>query len=275
MKETPNCLVCEQKSSYLMKDIILQKYNIEYYVCKSCNCIFTEEPYWLDEAYNDAISIVDTGIMLRNMNVLNNLMSILSTYFKPNSKLVDFGAGYGILVRMLRDRGVDAYWNDKYSKNLLSMGFEFDNTFKPDVIVAFEVMEHLPNPLKTVQSIMSQTDCFIFSTDLLPHIDYTSNKDWWYFVPESGQHIFLSSRVTLETLAAKSGCKYKAVNGLHVFYRGDIMNKNSFPAKIKHILSKLFIKLSEISANGLKYKSKVWPDNTFVKQQLKLNKKEQ
>jgi hypothetical protein len=275
MKESPNCLVCEQQSSYLMKDSILQKYAIEYYVCKSCECIFTEEPYWLDEAYSEAISIVDTGIMLRNMNILNKLMSIMSTYFKPNSRLVDFGAGYGMLVRMLRDRGVDAYWDDKYSKNLLSRGFEFDNSFKPDVVVAFEVMEHLPNPLQTVQNIMSQTDCFIFSTDLLPQLEYKNNKDWWYFVPESGQHVFLSSRKTLETLAGKVGCKYKSINGLHIIYRGELMNRSSFSAKIKHTLSKVFSKLAEISANGLRYKSKVWPDNAFVKQQLKLNKKEQ
>jgi 2-polyprenyl-3-methyl-5-hydroxy-6-metoxy-1,4-benzoquinol methylase len=262
------CLICNEPAIRLMSDIILGKHKINYYVCNSCECIFTENPYWLEEAYSEAIAKTDTGIMVRNISICNDLMHIFNQYFDPEIKVVDFGGGYGILTRMLRDSGINAFWQDKYEKNLLSRGFEYDGKSQADVVIAFEVMEHLPNPLETIKEIMVKTDCFIFSTLLLEQLDHKTNKEWWYFGPESGQHIFFATKKTMHKIAKLLDCKYSCINGLHILHKKDLKNRMKF-SKLKALLIKVFNKLH----NHLykKSNSKTWDDHTYMKS--KINKK--
>jgi len=108
MSTEKKCLICNANAPVLMHDQILGKYIINYYLCPECKCIFTEEPYWLNEAYNDSIVVTDTGIMARNLSICNELMILFNKYFTSKIKVVDYGGGYGILTRMLRDKGIDA-----------------------------------------------------------------------------------------------------------------------------------------------------------------------
>lgn len=61
------CPVCGAVGKELFTDKILKKYDVPYYQCPFCALIYTETPYWLEEAYSDAISVYDTGMMQRNM----------------------------------------------------------------------------------------------------------------------------------------------------------------------------------------------------------------
>lgn len=267
MNETP-CLACDSSAKKIMNNRILNKYDIDYFQCTDCGCIFTEKPYWLEEAYSEAISFLDTGIMTRNLSICNEVMLLLNKYFTPNSIVVDYGAGYGMLTRMLRDNGVNALWYDTFSKNLLCRGFDYDGKSKADVFLAFEVVEHLPNPAETIGDIMSKTDCFIFSTNLLEQPTYESNKDWWYFVPESGQHVFLSTKKSMEKLAQKFNCNYLYINGLHVFHRHHRMNKGHFLLKIKSYFWKGMNFLINKLLISPKFKSKIWSDNSQLKKEF-------
>jgi len=271
MSNKRNCLICNIESNMLMNDTILGKYKIDYYLCLDCKCIFTEEPYWLEEAYKNPIVVTDTGIMERNLAICDALMKIFNHYFNENVKVLDYAGGYGILTRLLRDRGVDAYWHDIYTTNLLARGFEYDGKSKVDVILAFEVLEHLPNPLEAIIEIMSKTDCFVFSTQFLDKYDYKSNKDWWYFIPESGQHIFFLSNTAIKKLATLINCNYTTVNGLHILYRNiefKAIEKNS---KIKDLMLRVSNKIQNHYTVPSKFKSKVWDDHLLMKSKMNTN----
>jgi hypothetical protein len=75
----------------------------------------------------------------------------------------------------------------------------------------------------------------VFSTILLPN--KASLEDWWYLVPETGQHISFYSLQTLEYLA-KFFKKhlYTDKNGLHMFSDNKIkVNFTSKPVSYKLI----------------------------------------
>lgn len=117
------CRICGSDGKKIFESIILNKYRISYFQCPKCAAVYTEEPYWLDEAYSDAIVVGDTGIMQRNIQNSVIVNKVIKKYIGDGTFL-DTGGGYGIFVRLMRDLGYDFVWYDKYAENLLARGFE-------------------------------------------------------------------------------------------------------------------------------------------------------
>ena len=199
-----NCKICDNKVEKLFDAKVLGKYNIRYFRCENCEYIFTEEPYWLEEAYKQAINIFDTGILERNLN-LRKLVSILIYFFyNRQKKFLDYAGGYGIFTRLMRDVGFDFYWDDPFCENTLAKGFEYDANDKNSIqlLTAFEVFEHLVNPVYELEKILEISKSIVFSTILIPD-PLPKPDEWWYYAFEHGQHISFYSKKTLETLAGK------------------------------------------------------------------------
>lgn len=55
-------------------------------------------------------------------------------------------------------------------------------------MTAFELFEHLPDPLSEIGEILDLADNIIFTTGLLPATAPKVNE-WWYYCPQTGQHI--------------------------------------------------------------------------------------
>ena len=87
------CKICHRETKYIFSAKILNKYNIKYYHCNNCGFLQTEEPYWLDEAYQEAINISDTGIMLRNISLSKIATLIISFLFNKKAKFLDYAGG--------------------------------------------------------------------------------------------------------------------------------------------------------------------------------------
>lgn len=124
----------------------------------------TEEPYWLNEAYRSPISIIDTGVMSRNIGSSKITSVVLYFLFKKFNKFLDFGGGYGIFTRLMRDIGFDFYWYDPHSTNLLARGFEIKSkNYKYKLVTAFEVFEHFTEPTKEIESIIQFSGNIFFN----------------------------------------------------------------------------------------------------------------
>ena len=54
--------VCKNLMKYTFYTAILKKYEVDYFQCNECGLLQTEEPDWLDEAFDNAIAIADTGL---------------------------------------------------------------------------------------------------------------------------------------------------------------------------------------------------------------------
>lgn len=202
------CRICGSSARGFATATLLRRYQVRYYRCEQCNFTQTEEPYWLAEAYESAIVATDVGIVRRNLVLATVTKAIIDAFFDHEKPFVDFGAGYGLLVRLLRDRGYDFRWTDKYAENLFARGFEAergDGRF--ELLTAFEVFEHLPLPEEAVAEMLTYSPNILFSTTLMPE-SLPGPSDWWYYALSGGQHVALYSRRSLEILARRFEKKF-------------------------------------------------------------------
>lgn len=226
-----NCPICESAATTYCSTKLLGKYDVQYFQCSRCQFIFTESPYWLDEAYSSAITKLDIGIVIRNEIMTPIVRAIINKWFNPEARFIDYGGGYGMLVRMMRDRGFDYYRQDIYCDNLYAESFDIVDVppFKAELLTAFEVFEHLVDPVKELEKMLSLSDNILFSTDIQPSSNTTPDS-WWYFTPETGQHVALYSRASLQALADRFGLNYYwNEQNVHLFSR-KVLNNNLFKA---------------------------------------------
>lgn len=199
------CKICNHKSQLLFKAIVLQKYDVSYFKCEHCGFVQTEQPYWLNEAYNNAITDFDIGYVTRNLVYRNIVSSVIRKIFDKRGVFLDYGGGYGLFVRLMRDMGFKYFRQDNYCDNIFANHFDVKdinrNSF--DLLTSFEVFEHLEDPLKEIEKMLSYSDSILFSTTLLPVYTIDSSTGWDYFAPEMGQHISFYTSEALSIIAEK------------------------------------------------------------------------
>jgi len=216
----PACPICSGQRREIFQARILNKYNVRYFFCDSCGLLQTEEPYWLEEAYRSAIADADTGLISRNLDIARKLSSLLYFCFDPQDHYAEFAGGYGLLTRLMRDRGFDFHWYDPYCKNIFARGFEWDQLegkIPSRAVTAFEVIEHVLNPVTFLSNAIAraQTSTVIFSTFLYEGEPPLPEK-WWYYSLSSGQHISFFRRQTLLKLAEQLGLHLHSNGWFHV-----------------------------------------------------------
>ncbi len=197
--------------------------------------MFVPDAPWLPEAYLSPIDVVDTGYVQRNIQASAVTAALIESVADPKGKFIDFGAGYGLLVRLMRDRGYDFYWKDKHATNLFARGFEWCNSTPAELITAFEVFEHLPNPRETIQELASLSDMVLFTTEVLPQ-PTPKLDDWWYFGLSHGQHVSFYGLRSLYELAAAGG--YRCITdgvSWHLFTRRKIRGSVIMRAKRRSV----------------------------------------
>jgi hypothetical protein len=214
--------VCASSTRVAFSHQVLGKYDCKYNFCDNCGVLQTEEPHWLDEAYNSPVAAADTGILVRNLHLARMTSVVLLFLFDRRGRFLDAAGGYGIFTRLMRDIGFDFYWTDKYSPNLAARGFELgDGGALPyTAVTAFEVMEHLPDPVAFVADLLetTNTNTIIFSTELFAG-EPPAPDAWWYYAFATGQHITFYQRSTLERIGERFGMRFYSSGMLHIWTR--------------------------------------------------------
>lgn len=211
------CTVCSSASKPLFSGRILGRYDIQYYLCPNCDFVQTEPPYWLSEAYHDSIAQTDIGLIGRNIAYSRATRKLISCFLGKNGKFIDYGGGTGMFVRLMRDAGFDFYWHDTYTNNQFAKGFEYNPNAKYNLLTAFEVFEHLSNPVAEIKNMATIAENILFSTELIstPPPEFS---DWSYYAPFTGQHISFYTEKALHLLAKQFDLKYtRLTRTLHIF----------------------------------------------------------
>jgi hypothetical protein len=189
--------------------------------------------------------------MLRNQINVGKVLVTLAALGNRFARVIDYAGGYGILVRQLRDKGVDALWSDPYCTNLLAIGFEHTDE-DASLVTAFEAFEHFVEPLREVEKLFSLAPNLLISTELVA-TPSPAPEEWWYYGLDHGQHIGFYRMQTLEWIAKKFNKHLLSDGrGYHVF------TETKISAAYWHLACKLFSRMPSLFTRGLR--SKVWSD---------------
>lgn len=161
----------------------------------------TEEPHWLSESYASAITDLDLGPVNRAITGARIVESVIVSAFDPNAKFIDWGGGYGVFTRLMRDMGYDFYWRDAYCQNLFAKQFVASTGSRYELMTCFEVFEHYAEPMAEIEAMLKFSPNILFTTEV-PPTDLRAVTDWWYLAPEHGQHIAFYSVPSLKFIAS-------------------------------------------------------------------------
>ncbi|GEM_PF-3938656 len=212
-----NCYVCSSYHIKLYKTIKIYRL----FKCKSCGVIFLDRENlssdlsrFYDQKYFDDY-LYDLNYEVKQVkDTLRYYIDLLSYhYFKPD-KILDVGAGIGLMVKAFRDLGFDADGVEvsSYACKVALENFElnlFNGTLldyktenKYDMIVFYHSFEHLENPLKIldkVKNLLCDGGLLWLSLPNVMSLDRFLNKENWngWSLP---YHLFHYSPSSIERL---------------------------------------------------------------------------
>ena len=220
--ESPPSKITGTPTEKLFRGTLLDNYQVDFFRCCDTGFIQTEKPYWLEEAYSSTIAEQDSGLLQRCLFHRIVLLLLIRDNFPDGARCLDYGGGYGVLTRLMRDRNYEFYHHDPMCENLFAKAFEMKELPKQKVamITAFEVFEHIEDPKTLVAQLMESTDTIVFSTLLVPEPCPTTIDDWWYFLPETAQHVSFYTPKSIQSLAESvDATAYSNGSSLHAISR--------------------------------------------------------
>jgi hypothetical protein len=235
MPKVRDCPVCDTAMTDFDTATVLG-HPAEYFHCPACGLVAALDTPWLEEAYSTAIHSADTGLLRRARRFSLMTSAILRAEGLKGGRFLDWAGGYGVFAQIMRDRGFDYWQHDDFATPIFASEFSDDGTGTFDAITAFEVFEHLADPRNELAPVVARADRILFTTETLPS-PAPKVGDWWYYMPEVGQHITFHTVDSLRALGAHFGFELTS-NGAnwHLFHRKPIS------LRTRAILSPLTIK---------------------------------
>ena len=257
MPEKILCRLCSSEAQFSFRKRILSKYDIKYFNCYTCGALQTEEPYWLEEAYQPINEQLDTGQFIRCLHNAAFLDALISELNFSTKSLIDYGCGSGLTPRILRDVGINAYGYDTYSTPRLLMGFQKESLDGASIVNLCEVAEHFPHPKSSFEHIFScNPSIVVMQTEIFDK----PNEDWGYLAAEHGQHIFFYTEKTISYLAKTHKMGATFIRGYIIFFKVELLDsffikgtstlREGFLSKINQAIPNL---LGKILSYGYKY----------------------
>lgn len=159
----------------------------------------------------------------RNLELAERAETVIRICNDADGRFLDYGGGYGLLVRLLRDRGLDFWLCDPHCGNLFAGPADIREPegVTWEAVTAFEVLEHVIDPLAEVRRLLSMTRTLICSTVLLPDPAPPPGA-WHYYGLDHGQHISLYTLESLGRIVGRCGGRvFSNGTNLHILTTSD------------------------------------------------------
>lgn len=211
------CLICENISSKLFDVWLQNSFSADLYECKNCFFKFYPGQNWIQNSFSKRLNHLDVGAVDRTLIISEILTEICNSLGIKNDICLDYGGGYGLLTRIMRDKGFNWKNYDPYTEGIFSENHNcsLENNFA--LISLIEVCLHFEDPVNDFFQIIKHANTLIFTASI-PKKPFDSNSS--IVTKESGQHIAIYSLDSLKIIANKIGCHfYSDKKFIHIFTR--------------------------------------------------------
>src|SRR5260370_38628103 len=97
------CNICQAPTTEFASMLVRGKYDALLLRCSNCGFMFVPDPIWLGEAYAEPINRSDTGYCSRHLWARDKMRECIESNLNPDGIFLDYAAGYGLFVRLMRD----------------------------------------------------------------------------------------------------------------------------------------------------------------------------
>ncbi len=261
------CNVCElvYVNPRLTIEAVNDLYNEDYFTGKG----FDESVQYKNEFEEN---IEKTTLMDWDAATIKELLT-KENPLNENFKLLDIGCGMGLFLYKARKLGFDVEGLElsQYASEFArSKGLDVKNetidsadlgTEKYDAIVMKEVIEHLPDPMKSLEKIFNSLKkgglLFLTTGNYDCPERKLRGKDWFYFMPEG--HLFVFSNKTMDNYLNKVGFRNVRVTNqgdlvMDLLLKWNILEPDKFKpdAAIKRILFEGIRGINHFISSGLR-----------------------
>jgi len=197
---------------------------ITYRRCASCGFLFTDafddwsEAQFSEHIYNADYLAVDPEYPRLRPRANAELVDRLWGQHKERLRVLDYGGGSGALCDVLRAAGfpVAASYDPLVPEHARRPEGKFN------LVTCFETLEHMPDPLAGIASILASVaePGFVMFSTLVQPIEFDKiGLDWWYVGPRNG-HISMFSLKALMLAWQRYGYRVVSFNDdIHFAYR--------------------------------------------------------
>ena len=212
-----SCPVCAGDSGVVLQYTVLDHHPARLRQCSGCGFAWVMDPVWLEDSFGAELNNLDIGAVDRCSVVLDFVEVLIRREKISAGTFVDWGGGYGLMTRMARDRGLDFRNFDPFVKQLFAGPAQLETMVPADLVVASEVFLHLPDPVAALGDLIASGSRVLLTAVVLNGVP---EKDWWYLMPSTGQHVAFFTPGSLREMARRTGSTL-ATDGrfFHVFSR--------------------------------------------------------
>jgi hypothetical protein len=169
------CRLCGAAARHLFHLPVLGRLNVAYQQCTTCGAGQTEPPHWLNAELRLAVQRLDTSVLTRSLvhaGVVQTLLVLTGLAGDGQSpRVLDHGCRTGLLVRTLRDMGIDAWGTETEISPALALGFQAEVAQGFDLVYAGDVLSSAPEPGAVLKRLMSGDPAIlVMQPGLVDHI---------------------------------------------------------------------------------------------------------
>ncbi len=216
-QEHNQCLICNST-----KITELEKFNKNNLVqCGDCGFIFCKKIPTTSELINHYKSY-PRGEKISNITIkrYNQLLDFFESYRKTNN-ILDIGCGNGHFLEVAKKRGWNVHgteFTDEAIKICVNKNIEMQQgvlnpenyySIKFDIVVSFEVIEHVNNPkteIENIINIINPNGLFYFTTPNFNSLSRFILKEKWSVI-EYPEHLSYYTAKTMNRFLSKQGLK--------------------------------------------------------------------